>query len=277
MKQSIKMIGFDLDGTLLTSDKKIGTYTKEILDEAIQRGIIVLPVTGRPLAGVPEELKSYKGIDYMITSNGARVVEHGKSIFERLVSVKTSRNILDIFEDYDTLREIYYDGQGYAQRDKMEQMEKYMKTPVMAEYILRTRLPVEDLNGKFAAEDRPLDKVQALFTNQEEKLEAWKRIEALGDVEVTGALSNNIEVNASGVHKGNALLWLAQRLGIQREEIMAFGDGANDIKMMRDAGIGVAMENSIEAVKEAADMITVSNDAEGVAHTIENYILKSHT
>lgn len=277
MKQSIKMIGFDLDGTLLTSDKKIGTYTKEILDEAIQRGIIVLPVTGRPLAGVPEELKSYKGIDYMITSNGARVVEHGKSIFERLVSVKTSRNILDIFEDYDTLREIYYDGQGYAQRDKMEQMEKYMKTPVMAEYILRTRLPVEDLNGKFAAEDRPLDKVQALFTNQEEKMEAWKRIEALGDVEVTGALSNNIEVNASGVHKGNALLWLAQRLGIQREEIMAFGDGANDIKMMRDAGIGVAMENSIEAVKEAADMITVSNDAEGVAHTIENYILKSHT
>lgn len=277
MKQSIKMIGFDLDGTLLTSDKKIGTYTKEILDEAIRRGIIVLPVTGRPLAGVPEELKSYKGIDYMITSNGARVVEHGKSIFERLVSVKTSRNILDIFEDYDTLREIYYDGQGYAQRDKMEQMEKYMKTPVMAEYILRTRLPVEDLNGKFAAEDRPLDKVQALFTSQEEKKEAWKRIEALGDVEVTGALSNNIEVNASGVHKGNALLWLAQRLGIQREEIMAFGDGANDIKMMRDAGIGVAMENSIEAVKEAADMITVSNDAEGVAHTIENYILKSHT
>lgn len=277
MKQSIKMIGFDLDGTLLTSDKKIGTYTKEILDEAIKRGIIVLPVTGRPLAGVPEELKSYKGIDYMITSNGARVVEHGKSIFERLVSVKTARNILDIFEDYDTLQEIYYDGQGYAQRDKMEQMEKYMKTPVMAEYILRTRLPVEDLNGKFTAEDRPLDKVQALFTSQEEKMEAWKRIEALGDVEVTGALSNNIEVNASGVHKGNALLWLAQRLGIQREEIMAFGDGANDIKMMRDAGIGVAMENSIEAVKEAADMITVSNDAEGVAHTIENYILKSHT
>ena len=83
------------------------------------------------------------------------------------------------------------------------------------------------------------------------------------------------EVNAKGADKGSALLWLADHLGISREGTMAFGDGENDIPMIKDAGIGVAMENALDAVKEAADTITLNNDEDGVAAAIRKFIFGS--
>lgn len=80
-------------------------------------------------------------------------------------------------------------------------------------------------------------------------------------------------MNAQGVDKGKALIWLGKHLGIRKEEIMAFGDSSNDLKMMKGVGIGVAMANAREDVKEAADYITASNDEDGVAHFIEECVL----
>ena len=108
-----------------------------------------------------------------------------------------------------------------------------------------------------------------------EREAALDEIRKLEGVTITGALHNNIEVNAAGVDKGNALLWLAQYLGIAPEETMAFGDGNNDITLLEKAGTGVAMKNGIEEVKHAADRITEkTNDEEGAAKFIETYVLK---
>lgn len=272
MSRKIKMIGFDLDGTLLTTDKRLTEYTKKVLEEAIRQGIIVLAVTGRPLRGVPKQITGFEGMRYLITSNGARVLKDGKTIRENLLPAEKARKILDIFEDYDTLRDIYYDGQGYMPKGFIEIVGDYVTSPVMADYIISTRIPIDDIRKKIEEENRGLDKIQALFRKDEEKSEAWKRVEALGDLEVTGALSMNIEVNAGGVHKGAALLWLAESLGISREEVMAFGDGSNDLKMIKEAGIGVAMANAVPSVLNAADIRTRSNDEEGVARVIERYL-----
>ncbi len=276
MKRRIRMVGFDLDGTLLTTDKRLSEYTKEILRKAVSKGVVVLPVTGRPLNGVPKEISGFPGIRYMITSNGARVVEDGKTICENLLSVEKARKILDIFEDYDTLRDIYYDGQGYMPKAFLERVDEYMSSPVMAQYIVSTRVSVDDLRKKFEEENRGLDKIQALFKKRSEQEEAWKRVEAIEDLEVTGALDMNIEVNAGGVHKGRALCWLAERLGIDREEVMAFGDGSNDLKMIEEAGIGVAMANAIQPVLDAADLTALSNNEDGVARIIEEYVLSMY-
>ena len=82
-----------------------------------------------------------------------------------------------------------------------------------------------------------------------------------------------LEINAAGVNKGKAMIELGKLLGIPREEIMAFGDGNNDLKMLKEVGTGVAMENAIPSVKEAADYVALSNDEEGVAKFIEKYVL----
>lgn len=277
MKHKIKMIGFDLDGTLLTDQNELGEYTVQILKRAVEEGIVILPITGRPLCGLPEEVTGLTGLRYAITANGARILDlkNAAVLKEQLVSVETAEKILDILGNYDSLREIYYDGTGYAEREKLEQIDHFFEEGPMAEYVRSTRQPVENLMDKFRKESREVDKVQGVFADLGEREAALDEIRKLEGVTITGALHNNIEVNAAGVDKGNALLWLAQYLGIAPEETMAFGDGNNDITLLEKAGTGVAMKNGIEEVKHAADRITEkTNDEEGAAKFIETYVLK---
>ena len=275
MKIKVRLIGMDLDGTLLTAQKKLTPYTRSVLRRAVEAGIIVLPATGRPFSGLPKELADFPGIRYAVTANGGRIVEvkTGRVLYESLVPFETAGKVLDVFERYDTLREIYYNGIGYAQEDELRSVGRYISSPPMAEYITATRIPVPDVRAKFEAERRSLDKVQGLFTTAEDRDAAREELKAVAGIEVTGALDKNIEVNAQGVDKGKALIWLGKRLGIRKEEIMAFGDSSNDLKMMKEVGIGVAMANAREDVKEAADYIAASNEEDGVAHFIEECVL----
>lgn len=274
MKYKVRMIAFDLDGTLLTTDKRLTGETRRTLEQAAKRGILLVPATGRPLTGMPAEVLGIAGVRYAITANGARVVsaEDGKILREKLISVEKARKVLDIYGEYDTLREIYYDGQGYMEARKMEQLDHYVPDPNMAKYMRNTRKCVPDLMEKFRQENRAMDKVQAVFACAGEKEQAFRRIREMKGVEATGALSYNIEVTAGGINKGEALLWLAGELGIDREEILAFGDGANDADMIRAAGIGAAMEVSVPEVRAAADILAGSNDEDGVARAIQRYI-----
>ena len=250
MKLKVQMIGVDLDGTLLTTDKKLLPYTASVLKAAAGQGKIVLPVTGRPLCGVPEELLALRGIRYVISANGGRIVG-----------------------EYDAMREVYYDGIGYAPRECLERIHTYLSYPPMAEYVVSTRIPVDDVMIKFEQEKRGVDKLQGLFAKAGERNEALERIRQIPGTAVTSVLERNIEVNAGGVNKGKAVRLLARMLEIPLAEVLVFGDAANDIQMVREAGIGVAVANAVHEVKEAADYVTGSNDEEGAAKFIEKYVL----
>ena len=164
MKQ-IRMIGLDLDGTLLNTQKELTENTRRVLTEAIDSGILVLVATGRPFTGIPEELRTFPGIHYALTSNGARVLDtdHNKLLIEHLLPMESAKKALRIFEKYDTLSEIYFDGQGYADAAKLDEVGKYHHDPNMWNYVRTTRIPVPDIWDVIAKENRNMDKVQALF------------------------------------------------------------------------------------------------------------------
>lgn len=275
MEHRIKMIGLDLDGTVLTEQKELTARTKDAISRALSQGVVVLVATGRPWMGVPEELRNFPGMHYALTSNGARIIDTVKDrvIEEHLLSPLLAQKVLEICGKYDTLQEVYFDGQGYAPADKMALAERYHRNPSMCEYMRKTRIPVEDISQLVRKENRGLDKVQALFADMDERKLAWKELEAEGGMELVGSLRYNIEINAAGVNKGKGLVNLGRMLGIRREEIMACGDGDNDIVMLKEAGFGVAMANGEEKVKEAADYITLSNEEDGVADVIEKFVL----
>ena len=270
------MIGLDLDGTLLTDRKEITPRTRRVISRAIEEGVVVLVATGRPWMGVPEELREFPGMRYALTSNGARIldVQEGVVLEEHLLPPDSAKKAMQICGKYDTLQEIYFDGQGYAPADKMSKVERYHKNPNMWEYMRKTRIPVNDISELLERENRGLDKVQALFADMEEREAAWRELEREPDLELVGSLRYNIEINAAGVNKGTGLVNLGRLLGIRREEIMACGDGDNDTVMLREAGFGVAMGNAEEQVKEAADHITLTNEEEGVAEAIEKFVLR---
>ncbi len=273
--QQIKMIGLDLDGTLLNTKKELTEHTRRVLTEAIDAGILVLMATGRPFTGIPKELRTFPGIHYALTSNGARVLDtdHNKILIEQLLPLEGAKKALRIFEKYDTLSEIYFDGQGYADAAKLDNVGKYHHDPNMWDYVRTTRIAVPDIWDVIAKENRNMDKVQALFADMDERAAAWKELSKLNELELVGSLSYNIEINAAGVNKGTALVALGEMLGIPRESIMACGDGDNDVHLLREVGFGVAMANAQPQVKDVADYITSSNDEDGVARAIEKFAL----
>ena len=95
-KKEIKIVGLDLDGTLLTDKKELLPYTKNVIGEALQNGTVVLVATGRPWTGVPEELRELPGMDYALTANGARIIETrtGKVLEEHLLSKEAAKKQL---------------------------------------------------------------------------------------------------------------------------------------------------------------------------------------
>ena len=118
-----------------------------------------------------------------------------------------------------------------------------------------------------------MDKVHVMFRDRTERMQAFDEANRVEGVTTTCAISNNIEVNALGVNKGEGLVRLGKLLGIERDEIMACGDGMNDFEMLKAVGFGVAMENAMEEVKQAADYITDTNENNGVAKAIEKFAL----
>lgn len=277
MKRNIKMIAMDLDGTLLDSNKVYTEYSRRVISEALEQGVIVLPATGRPVSGIPREIMEFPGIRYVLTSNGARVLDlqEGKVLYERLIPFEQGKKLLEILKKFDALLEIYYEGIGYASAKDLKRIVQYMPSAPMAQYVVNTRRPVEDVWEMYCREHRPTDKIQALFADLDEKEKAFAKVrEKLPEIEICGALWNNLEANQKEARKGIALIKLGEILGIPAENIMACGDGSNDIEMIREVGFGVAMSNAIDEVKAVADHVTFSNDEDGVAKAIEKYVLR---
>lgn len=275
MSRTIRMIGVDLDGTLLNSEKQLTDYTKEVLKKAIEQEVAVVVATGRPFSGVPDELKHFPGMRYALTANGARILDMQKQkvVYENLLSGEIAEKVIDILKRHHAIHEFFVDGVGYMNEDGLKNVYAYFEDPHMAEYLQSTRIPVKDVKEKLQAMKCEVDKLQGIFRNQKDKQEALEELNTLSGIVVTAAMDNNLEINKEGTNKGLGLLQLGKSLGISREEIMACGDGGNDVEMLKEVGFAVAVANAYDPVKTAADFVTVSNDEDGVAKAIERFVL----
>ena len=245
MSRTIRMIGVDLDGTLLNSEKQLTAYTREVLKKAIEQEVAVVVATGRPFSGVPDELKHFPGIRYALTANGARILDMQKQkvVYENLLSVESSEKVIDILRKHHAIHEFFVDGVGYMNEDGLKNVYAYFEEPHMAEYLQSTRIPVKDVKEKLQTMKCEVDKLQGIFRNQKDKEEALEELNTLSGIVVTAAMDNNLEINKEGTNKGLGLLQLGKSVGISREEIMACGDGGNDVEMLKEVGFAVAMAN----------------------------------
>ena len=250
----IKLIALDLDGTLLDSQKRLSSRNERVLKECIRRGIWIVPCTGRIWFGVPDFIRSFPGIRYAITTNGAVVedVIESKILDERKLTWQQAAELLELAKKFHTMYDVYTDGHAFGEERFLNHMEDFGIESALQKMVRDTREAVPDV---------------------EERSRARAALEARGDVLVSSSFPNNLEINAIGASKGEAILRLAAHLGIRPEETMGFGDGENDISMIRMAGVGVAMGNGAENLKAEADYITGINDEDGVAQAIEMLVL----
>lgn len=273
----IKLIALDLDGTLLTSDKKLSDRNRRALEECIRRGIYIVPCTGRTFEGIPSPVREIEGIRYAILTNGAQIqdVKDGKVIEKRGLDWEKAVQVIDRIKDCTLMYDSYVDGRGKADRRFLDNLEYYEIRPEICRLIRETRDPIPSLREFLIAERPSLDKMNIYFKgcDRETKQKVRRELAGIQGILVTSSMPNNLEINGEGASKGNAIRILAGRLGIPVSQTMAFGDGENDKSMMEMAGIGVAMENGSPAVKACAGLTAPPNDEDGVAKVIERLIL----
>lgn len=268
------MIALDMDGTVLNDKKEVTTYTKQVLEQAMDEGVVVMACTGRPSSAIPETFASLRGVKYAITSNGARIVhtQDDKVIFEKLIEVSDTIKLLNIVKKYDTYREVFWNGIGYTSNEMRLNVSCYF-SQYMCKYIENTRVFIDDIE-KFALEkNQPCDKLHIAFRDLNERKCAIEEVKDLGDYELESAMLKSIEITAPGINKGTGIICLGEMLGIKKEEIMAVGDGMNDISMLREVGFPVAMGNGLEEVKKLAQYVTDSNNEDGVAKAVKKFVL----
>ena len=273
----IRLIALDLDGTLLDSKTKLispeNTYA---LEKAAEKGINIVPATGRFFDAMPECVKSLPFLRYAITINGARVIDvkTGETIYGAEMPLERGLEVLEYFSSIDVAYDAYIEDKGYMGKDHIDRIEYYLDTPVYCETVRRMRIPVDDLIAYVKSRTLGLQKTQ-MFTNDREKLvRARDQIKTLfPDLTATSSLKNNLEVNAKEATKGQALAALAGHLGLDSSQVMAFGDGGNDFDMISFAGIGVAMANGVPELKKSAAFTTLSCDGSGVAYAVRRLLL----
>ncbi|MGL4990765.1 MAG: Cof-type HAD-IIB family hydrolase [Sarcina sp.] len=273
-----KLICVDMDGTLLNDKHEVCDFNKEMIKKATELGVKVAITTGRIFANA----KMYSNLigvkTPIIASNGAYIKDQDsdKEIYKSTLSNNQIDEIVSVVRKYehspvymntfDTTISEEIIGENHAYKVANSKMEEEWRVK------FDEGIEFETLYEKYNREI-----LKAIFINEDlPEDEFWKMkddMKSFDDIEVVSSGINNFEVMAKGTSKGKAVEKLAQILGIKREEVICIGDSENDLSMIEYAGLGVAMGNGLDILKEKAQYITDTNNNSGVGKVIEKYIL----
>lgn len=264
-----KLIAMDLDGTLNNDQKVITEKTKAALMAAQKAGIRLALASARPSPGLFKErdilrLQDYRGI--LMSYNGGRIVDAatGKVLFETSMDLQETKQVLRQLEKL-PVTPILDDGVQFYVTDKSGFKVEYecknnnmvcSEVGNLAEFL--SFAPIKILMSADPAQLKAVQKQIADFLPQR--------------LTVVQTAPFYLEVIPKVINKGQGIRDICSVLGIATEEVISFGDAENDIPMLRAAGMGVAMGNAAEPVKQAADMVTLSNNEDGIAAALEKLL-----
>lgn len=262
-----KLMAVDMDGTLLTSEKTISPKTIEAIEKAYAAGKVVTISTGRPVQGLYRYEDAIKPDVPVITYNGAMIIKlHSKEVlFHQCIDKASAKEAIEKGNEVGTTVVVWSDNKLYANKIN-ERVDKYKLLSGLEPIIIED---IDVLVEQGVTKLLWLDEAEKHFEYQK-----WLD-KNLVNKKIVYCTSQPtfLEFMGEGVSKAVALEKLGEMLGSTREESIAVGDGFNDLEMIEYAGLGIAMENAPEAVKEKADYITDSNDEDGVAKAIEKFML----
>lgn len=276
---AIKAILLDIDGTLTNSKKEITPETLTALKNAQDRGIRLVLASGRPAKGLShygDLLNMWMHHGLFVCYNGARVIdcESKEVLVDVTIKPELVTAVLEHMKKFDVIPIVTY-GEYMVVEDVYHCMIKNGDQDFnVVQYESRMNnyrlMEVEDL-AKFT--NFPVNKI--LTAADSDYLQAhWQEMREPFKDTLSCMFTSNFyyEYTSLGIDKGAALTEAMAKIGIKPEECIAFGDAENDIPMLEFAGIGVAMGNARDAVKAMADEVTLSNEEDGIAHSLYRHI-----
>jgi Cof subfamily protein (haloacid dehalogenase superfamily) len=275
-----KLVCIDMDGTLLNSKRKISNANRVALKKAYDMGVHIVITTGRIYINAAY-YSNLVGVDSpVIAANGGIIKEKNEFIYKRTMSREVNTKILEICNKYKANPRFHtskdtYDGKSFFD---------YMNLVFLYEFVLKIKSKgykvrlhhiknAKQWTSVFKTEEKEIIKCDIIDKDIEKIKKIKDELKKIESIQVLGAGLHSVEVTHKSVSKGSAVKYLAQRYNIKKEEIITIGDNENDIEMIQYGGLGVAMGNAIEMLKDSADYIAATNDEDGVAKVINEFIL----
>lgn len=263
-----KIIFLDLDGTLTNDEKKVTPLTQKALLEMQKAGHIVVLASGRPTPGIlpvakAVELEKFGG--YIMAFNGGKIInaKTNEVVFEQVLDRKYISPLLKYAKEND-IGLITYDDKRIIVGTRMD---KYIETESFI-----NKIPVYETDMEEYVTYNPnklLMTAPPEIATKHEQILAGKYKNQLS---ISRSADYFIEIMPKGIDKAASIEVLINKLKIRKENTIACGDGYNDISMVKYAGIGVAMENAVDEVKQVADYVTDSNNEDGIAKVVEKFV-----
>lgn len=263
---TIRLLAVDLDDTLLNEKSEVSEANKKAIQEAVARGVIVTIATGRMFESA-QKIARQIGLDVpLIAYNGALVQSaiSKEVLMKQCVDEDAARAVLELFREKGWYIQLYRNDTLYVDT----------KTDDTRDYEKRVKTTAIEIGEELYRD--PIGILKMLAVNDADKLDYVEEVVQStfrGKIFAPRSRPRLLEIVNAKVNKGEALRLVAERFSVNREEVMAIGDSNNDVAMIEYAGLGVAMGNASPRVKEVAQIVTASNEEDGVAKAIEKYIL----
>lgn len=271
-----KIVASDLDKTLLMDDMSISPENWDAIEKLGKMGVEFVPTTGRAFWEMPNELRESGLIRYFITSGGAKIYDRkeGKS-YDLALEKAVVHEMLDKFYSYDTCVIIHAEDRSWVDSSTHNPTDyKYFNmSQLWVDYLLDKDTPIENLKA-FAYSRPAIESICVFFKNMDDLLECKAYFEKDERLLTVQTAHWNIEICSKEAGKGNAILKLAELLGVSPEQTIAVGDGENDMTMVQQTALGLAVSNAQTMLKEVADEIICSNEQHAIKYILENYIEK---
>lgn len=268
MKKDIKLIAFDIDGTIVNKDDRLLDATKDIIKDLKQRGKEIVLCTGRTFNGfywIREELGLMDFDDYSITCTGAFVRQNatGKALIKKVLTKSDIENIYVKLDDknidfrIDT-RDIFYCNSENLTEEFLSDQAVVRMPRLMYESLN----DIDDYIGRacFVSDENTLNSFES--RHKEDFCKSYRYMR--NDRRIT-------EILHKDAGKSETLLDLVNMLDLKLDQVMYFGDGVNDIKCLKAVGVGVAMGNAVEQTKQAADFVIGDNNSPAIAEFLKDY------
>lgn len=259
-----QLLALDIDGTLYTSDGRITPRVKKAIRDAVDRGCFVLLATGRMYRAMAH-INELLGLSMpCMVYGGAQIVKDGEIIYSRPVDSAVTNEVLNWAHDNGIHAQVYENQCVFYEKANRytDDYEQFYDVPGYEQPDIRQRIDIQT--------------PKVLIIGEPEDVLSYEKMakERFGNrLKISRSKPHLLELNNPDASKGNALDYLAKSLGLTADNCMAIGDAPLDLPMIEFAGLGVAMGNADEATKHGADIICPTNDEDGVAVIIEEYIL----
>jgi len=273
-KRDIRLISLDLDGTLLNSNKELSDVNYRALEAAARRGIQIVPTTGRFYGAMPQVIRDLPFVNYAITINGAQVrnVRTGEVLYRAEIPWQQAVEIMRLLDTLPVVYDCFMDDAAWMTAALKDRIDEATDDIHYRKMLRELRQDVPELKAFVTQQRRDVQKSQFFTMDAALRRRMLRELPVLfPGIIASSALAHNVEINQSHANKGEAMLALAEHLGITQAQTMAFGDGLNDLAMIEAAGVGVVMDNAFDEVKVHADYITLSCDEDGVAAALKKF------